>query len=158
MSNRFVAGFLFLDKLGYSANVGLQVVIRQSFFGGKYAMVGPNLNPNPDWWVSVLYKKLISNKVLRLVTPNNFRKIRLYAHCTPEKSLESRVPAVTVYGMNLNNKPVIISIKGYKSTPKTRIFMYALTSDDLQSRYSLFKKKTIKYRCCVLIFRNEIFN
>jgi len=101
-------------------------------------MIGPDLNPNPDWWVSVLYKKFVSNKVLRLVTKNNFGNVRLYAHCTPKKSLVSRVPAVTVYGMNLYNNPVKISIQGYHSTSKTRIFMYALTSDDLQSRYSFF--------------------
>jgi len=121
-------------------------------------MVGPYLNPNPDWWVRVLYKKFISNKVLKLVTSNNFGNIRFYAHCTPEKTLVSRVPAVTVYGINLYMNPVKISIQGYRSSTKTRIFMYALTSDDLQSRYSLLKKKTIKYGCCDLIFRNEIFN
>ncbi|XP_027840652.2 heparanase-like isoform X3 [Aphis gossypii] len=134
ISDRFVAGFLFLDKLGYSASEGLQVVIRQSFFNGHYAMVGPDLNPNAVWWVSVFYKEFVSNKVLKLATINNFGNVRLYAHCTPEKSLVSRVPAVTVFGMNLHNYSVNISIQGYKSTPKITIFMYALTSDDLQSR------------------------
>ncbi|KAE9542850.1 hypothetical protein AGLY_002761 [Aphis glycines] len=134
ISDRFVAGFLFLDKLGYSASEGLQVVIRQSFFNGYYAMVGPDLNPNAVWWVSVFYKEFVSNKVLKLATINNFGNVRLYAHCTPEKSLVSRVPAVTVYGMNLHNYSVNISIQGYRSTPKITIFMYALTSDDLQSR------------------------
>jgi len=138
ISDRFVAGFLFLDKLGYSASEGLQVVIRQSFFNGHYAMVGPDLNPNAVWWVSVFYKEFVSNKVLRLATINNFGNVRLYAHCTPEKSLVSRVPAVTVYGMNLHHYPVNISIQGYRLTPKITIFMYALTSEDLQSRYFLF--------------------
>ncbi|XP_033209706.1 heparanase-like isoform X2 [Belonocnema kinseyi] len=133
ISNRFVAGFLFLDKLGYSASAGLQVVIRQSFFGGNYAMVGSDLTPNPDWWVSVIYKQFVSNRVLKIATVNNFGQVRLYAHCTPEKSLLSKVPAVTVYGMNLFSYPVQIMIQGTQSSPKNAIFLYALTADNLQS-------------------------
>lgn len=135
MSNRFVAGFLFLDKLGYSAKAGLQVVIRQSFFGGYYAMVGNDIKPNPDWWVGVLYKQFVSNKVLELETPNNFGAIRLYVHCTAEKSLINQMPAVTLYGMNLNNYPVNILLEGLKLSYKNSVvFLYALTADTLQSR------------------------
>lgn len=134
MSNRFVGGFLFLDKLGYSASVGLQVIIRQSFFGGNYAMVGADIQPNPDWWISVLYKNFVSNKVLKLQTANNFGTLRLYAHCTAEKSLINKMPAVTVYGMNLNNYPVKILIQGFAASSKSSTFLYTLTADDLQSR------------------------
>ncbi|XP_051162971.1 heparanase-like [Leptopilina boulardi] len=135
MSDRFIAGFLYLDKLGYSASVGHQVVIRQSFFGGNYAMVGPDLNPNPDWWLSVFYKEFVSNKVLKLETPNNFGTLRLYAHCTADKSLINKMPAITVYGMNLNNYPIKILIQGFKSSFKNSvIFLYTLTADNLQSR------------------------
>jgi len=100
LSDRFVAGFLWLDKLGYSARAGLNVVTRQSLFGGDYAMVSPDLVPNPDWWVSVLYKHFVSEKVLKLTTPQ-FDYIRLYMHCTPKKALITGMPAVTIYGMNI---------------------------------------------------------
>lgn len=137
MSDRFVAGFLWLDKLGYSASAGLNVVTRQSLFGGDYAMVSPELTPNPDWWVSVFYKQFVSEKVLKLHTPSNVDYVRLYAHCTPKKSLIARVPAVTIYGMNIDKiaarvyiPELIVQLKKY-----VKILFYSLTADNLQSRY-----------------------
>ncbi|XP_028049551.1 heparanase [Monomorium pharaonis] len=137
LSDRFVAGFLWLDKLGYSAKAGLNVVTRQSLFGGNYAMVSPDLVPNPDWWVSVFYKQFVSEKVLRLVTPDNYGYVRLYAHCTPKKALIARVPAITVYGMNIDKTAAYIDFSNLfaqsKHNKTTKIFYYALTSDHLQS-------------------------
>lgn len=137
MSDRFVAGFLWLDKLGYSASVGLNVVTRQSLFGGDYAMVSSNLLPNPDWWVSVFYKQFVSEKVLRLLTPNNFDYVRLYMHCTPTKALIARVPAVTIYGMNIDKIAVRVDIPELiaQSSKVVKIFFYSLTADHFQSRY-----------------------
>lgn len=136
MSDRFVAGFLWLDKLGYSARAGLNVVTRQSLFGGDYAMVSPNLTPNPDWWVSVFYKQFVSEKVLQLVTPDNFGYVRLYAHCTPKEALFARVPAVTLYGMNINKIAAYVNIPQLfiQSNKTMKILYYSLTADSLQSR------------------------
>ncbi|XP_011155752.1 heparanase isoform X1 [Solenopsis invicta] len=137
LSDRFVAGFLWLDKLGYSAKAGLNVVTRQSLFGGNYAMVSPDLVPNPDWWVSVFYKQFVSEKVLELVTPNNFGYVRLYAHCTPEKALIARVPAITVYGMNIDKTAAYVDLSNLfvrsKMSKTVKIFYYVLTADCLQS-------------------------
>lgn len=137
MSDRYVAGFLWLDKLGYSAATGLAVVVRQSLYGGNYAMVGPDMNPNPDWWVSVMFKQFVSEKVLNLVTTNNFAQLRLYAHCTPESALISRVPAITIYGVNLDQVQVKVSVQVIHSATRrgAKAFSYILTSDHLTSRY-----------------------
>ena len=106
LSDRFVAGFLWLDKLGYSARNGVNVVVRQTLFGGHYAMVAPDLMPNPDWWVSVIYKQFVSEKVLELTPTDKLDRVRLYAHCTPERVLINNVSAVTIYGMNIDKVPV----------------------------------------------------
>lgn len=138
LSDRFVAGFMWLDKLGYSASAGLNVVTRQSLFGGDYAMVSSNLTPNPDWWVSVFYKQFVSEKVLKLhITPDNFGYVRLYAHCTPKEARIARVPAVTIYGMNIDKIAVHIKIPELfvHSGKIVKIFFYSLTADNLQSRY-----------------------
>ncbi|RZC41862.1 heparanase-like, partial [Asbolus verrucosus] len=45
LSNRFIASFLWLDKLGLAAKYGLGVVIRQSIIQGYYALIGYNYNP-----------------------------------------------------------------------------------------------------------------
>lgn len=63
LSDKYVGSFLWLDKLGQCALHNYQVIIRQSFYHGCYAMIGEDLLPNPDFWISVLYKKLVSTKV-----------------------------------------------------------------------------------------------
>ncbi|XP_018313598.1 heparanase isoform X1 [Mycetomoellerius zeteki] len=134
LSDRFIAGFLWLDKLGYSASAGLDVVTRQSLFGGNYAMISPNLAPNPDWWVSVFYKQFVSEKVLKLSRLNNFGYVRLYAHCTSKNALISRVPAITVYGMNMDRTAVFIHIPElFVQNSKTMISYYSLSADHLLS-------------------------
>lgn len=146
MSDRFVAGFLWLDKLGYSASAGLNVVTRQSLFGGDYAMVSPDLTPNPDWWVSVIYKQLVSERVLKLTTSDKLGYVRLYAHCTSQRVLIGRVPAITIYGMNVNKVIAHVNIPELFVQPSktAKILLYSLTADYLQSRYAtsrLHKRK-----------------
>ena len=141
MSDRFVAGFLWLDKLGLSALSDVAVVVRQSFFGGDYAMVGPDLNPNPDWWVSVMYKQLVSQKVLRLIAKKNFENVRLYAHCTPDSWVLAGplTSSITVFGMNLDKVSAKVSVQIIPTSAKINMnfkgFLYILTSDYLKSRY-----------------------
>jgi heparanase 1 len=67
LSDRFVAGYQWLDKLGQSALFNYQIIIRQTFYHGSYALIGEDLYPNPDFWISALYKKLVSNKVIKFV-------------------------------------------------------------------------------------------
>lgn len=134
LSDRFVAGFLWLDKLGYSASAGLNVVTRQSLFGGYYAMVSPDLTPNPDWWVSVFYKQFVSEKVLTLPTSNNFGYVRLYAHCATKEARIAKIPAVTIYGMNIDKVEVRVDIPEVVQSGKiVKILFYSLTADHLQS-------------------------
>ncbi|XP_029282733.1 heparanase, partial [Cottoperca gobio] len=48
LSDTFVAGFMWLDKLGLAARLGLDVVMRQVFIGsGSYHLVDENLDPLP---------------------------------------------------------------------------------------------------------------
>ncbi|XP_050829707.1 heparanase isoform X2 [Serinus canaria] len=48
LSNTYVAGFMWLDKLGLSARQGIDVVMRQVFFGaGTYHLVDANFEPLP---------------------------------------------------------------------------------------------------------------
>ena len=51
ISDRYVAAFLWLDKFV------------KHFFHGCYALIGKDLYPNPDFWISALYKTLVSTKV-----------------------------------------------------------------------------------------------
>ena len=87
-----------MDKLGQSALHNYQVIIRQTFYHGCYAMIGEDLNPNPDFWISALYKRLVSTKVLQVKPESKIMgKLRLYSHCGVINT------SVVVFGLNMEN-------------------------------------------------------
>ena len=65
LSDRFVSGFHYLSKIGLAAEHCHKVLIRQSLYGGYYGMLDPvSHNPLPDYWLTVLFKRLVKNVVL----------------------------------------------------------------------------------------------
>lgn len=100
LSNRFVSGFMWLDKLGLAALNNISVVVRQSFIGGHYGLLDEKtLQPNTAFWVSYIYKKIVGTGVLKLETSCENPSIRLYAHCHKESGLEKK--SFVIFGMNL---------------------------------------------------------
>ncbi|CAI8054362.1 Heparanase [Geodia barretti] len=82
LSDTYVAGFMWLDKLGVAAVVGHKRVFRQDFIGGSYSLLDGDQNPLPDYWLSLLYKKLVGTKVLYIKGSLDYgRNLRSYAHC-----------------------------------------------------------------------------
>jgi heparanase 1 len=47
LSDRYVAGFLWLDKLGMAARLGVDIVVRQSLSGANYGLLDPEMEPMP---------------------------------------------------------------------------------------------------------------
>nr|XP_006816007.1 PREDICTED: heparanase-like [Saccoglossus kowalevskii] len=99
LSDTFVAGFMWLDKLGISSLYGIDVVIRQTFFHGHYALIDDDLNPLPDYWLSVLYKRLVGSKVLSITLHDNSvnsktMRVRVYAHCSVKRIVDLNGVAV----------------------------------------------------------------
>ncbi|XP_062964465.1 heparanase isoform X2 [Cynocephalus volans] len=105
LSNTFVAGFMWLDKLGLSAQMGIEVVMRQAFFGaGNYQLVDGNFEPLPDYWLSLLFKKLVGTKVLMAsVRDPDQSKLRVYLHCTNINHPRYKEGDLTLYALNLHN-------------------------------------------------------
>uniref|UniRef100_A0A8C6UXE2 Heparanase n=1 Tax=Neogobius melanostomus TaxID=47308 RepID=A0A8C6UXE2_9GOBI len=153
LSDTFVAGFMWLDKLSLGAKLGLDVIMRQVFIGsGSYHLVDDNLDPLPDYWLSVLYKRLVGQEVLSLKAFPNFKKfhkrVRLYLHCTNKKRYvplavfmiikwytiftpfqlpSSKNGAVTLIAMNLNHKAARVSVPAYMAS--STVVAFVLESD-----------------------------
>lgn len=138
LSDRFVAGFMWLDKLGLGAKLGLDVVMRQVLIGsGFYHLVDDNLDPLPDYWLSVLYKRLVGQEVLSIEGFFNVarsKRIRLYMHCTNKKSY--RNGAVTLMAMNLNKKAASISLPAHISFSTVEAFVLESNQSGEEGLYS----------------------
>jgi heparanase 1 len=83
VSNGFVAGFLWLDKLGLASLFQTEVVCRQVFAQARYSILGTDNLPNPDYWTSVLWKRLVGNSRVLFVKQglDYDRSVRSYAYC-----------------------------------------------------------------------------
>uniref|UniRef100_A0A8C8R4T4 Heparanase 2 (inactive) n=1 Tax=Pelusios castaneus TaxID=367368 RepID=A0A8C8R4T4_9SAUR len=123
LSDSYAAGFLWLNTLGMLANQGIDVVIRHSFFDhGHNHLVDQNFNPLPDYWLSLLYKRLVGPKVLAVHVAGLQRKprpgrvirdkLRIYAHCTSYHNHNYVRGSITLYIINLHRSRKKIKLVG----------------------------------------------
>ncbi|XP_063291403.1 inactive heparanase-2 [Pelobates fuscus] len=123
LSDTYAAGFLWLNTLGMSANQGIDVVIRHSFFDhGFNHLVDQNFNPLPDYWLSLIFKKLVGPKVLAVHVAGIQRKprpgkvirdkLRIYAHCTSYHNHNYVRGSITLYIINLHRSRKKIKLAG----------------------------------------------
>ena len=107
-SDRFLGGFFWLDKLGLAAKLGHSVVLRQTFYEGKYRLIDKQLYPNPDYWLSLLFKRLVGPGVLETLSGSQY--LRAYCHCTNRNKLPYPKGSVTLFSLNLIKSPVNITV------------------------------------------------
>jgi heparanase 1 len=142
----YVAGVMLLDKLGLSASLGLKLVVRQTFYGFWFALVNEKLEPTPNYWVALMYSRLVGKTVLKVdVKGVDGDKVRVYGHCT--KPGAGRLPngTITLYAMNLDKEPVKLKLGGMLA--QSQIYEYLLTPGDmydLQSTSIRLNGNTIK--------------
>uniref|UniRef100_A0A672J1L7 Heparanase n=1 Tax=Salarias fasciatus TaxID=181472 RepID=A0A672J1L7_SALFA len=128
LSNAFVAGFMWLDKLGLAASRGLQVVMRQALIGpGKYQLVDPNLDPFPDYWLSILHKRLVGRRVLRVEMLSQLgqgERVRVYLHCASKRrQTVHKHGAVVLLSMNLSDEPAVLFLPPSVSSSSVEAFV-----------------------------------
>ncbi|XP_070206582.1 heparanase-like [Littorina saxatilis] len=131
MSDRFVAGFLWLDKLGLSAVMGLQSVIRQTFYGFNYGILDLDLNPNPDFWLTVLYKRIVRGPVFNATSDRS--DVRAYAACANTDNFKAG--SLAFYFLNPNDYPVTFDLPQFDAQT---MLIYALTAGDSGGLLSKF--------------------
>lgn len=126
LSDTARAAFWWLDELGRMAQRGQEVVVRWNLSGADYALLRePGLEPNPDWWTSLLWRRLMGAEVLATESPDP--SLRVYAHC----AASGHSGAVTVLVLNLADAATAVALDGLDPTGSQQ---FLVTAPDLGGR------------------------
>ena len=114
LSETFTAGFWWLDQLGRMAQRGQSVVIRQTLLGSNYGLIDDEtLTPRPDYWTSVLWKRLMGTQVLRVTVAPEDARLRAYAHCAPPPTADrpgSTTSRITLLVINTSPRGAFVAL------------------------------------------------
>lgn len=131
VSDRFVSTLWWLDQLGRVAERGQKVTVRQTLVGSDYGLIdNSTLIPRPDYFASVLWKRLMGQRVLRVVLEGAANKnVNAYAHCGNHPEGDGALTAlvlnsnpyetVVVRFPDMNGKAVIY--RGTQGNPDGRL-------------------------------------
>lgn len=130
VSDTFVSGFWWLDELGRLARRGQAVLVRQTLSGSNYGLIDDDtLEPRPDYWTSVLWRRLVGTSVLDAPAGAD-PLLRVYAHCTRPGAPDARPGAVTLAVVNLDrSSSVSLVLDAFGDTAE----VYELSSPDVAS-------------------------
>jgi heparanase 1 len=127
LSDAYLGGLWWLDQLGLLARKDHAVVVRQTLSGSDYGMIDDQtLEPRPDYWNSLLWKRLMGTRVYATQTSDEpSGKLRIYAHATANDEANS----VTVLAINLDDRrDAIVSFPQFGSRARR---IYTLNAPDL---------------------------
>lgn len=123
VSDRFASTLWWLDELALLAREGVSRVFRQSLIGSDYGLLREKaLEPTPDYFASVLWKRIMGAKVYRArCVPENDRYLRVYAHRNDDGptilaiNLDRKRPATLVTEDNYARKYALTGTEGILS-------------------------------------------
>jgi hypothetical protein len=96
-ASQFVDSFRYTDQLGTLAQKGVKTVMQNTLASSDYGLLDEQtLNPRPNYWVAVLWKRLMGTRVLDPGVQNT-DTVEVFAHCSNEGH-----GAVTVVAMNMD--------------------------------------------------------
>jgi hypothetical protein len=112
VADRFVNSFWYLNTLGRMARAGQQTFVRWTLSGSTYGLVDDaTLEPRPDYWAAVLWRRLMGGVVLAPVESAVEPDLRLFAHCTRN----GRAGEVTVLALNTSRTRTIQLDLGHRA-------------------------------------------
>jgi heparanase len=126
VSDRFISSLWWLDTLGQMALSGHSQVIRQSLIGGDYGLINFQTGePNPDYWATLLWNRLMGEDVYRLQQRGRGSgKLRVYLHSHP---LRPGVLSLLLINLDRNREGVLVRPDSL-SGPEEQ---YVVTADSL---------------------------
>jgi hypothetical protein len=98
-AGQFVDSFRFLNQLGSLAQKNVKVILHQTLVGSDYGLLNEEtLEPTPDYWAALLWKRLMGTVVLDPGTPKD-QSLRIYAHC-----MKGKKGGVSVLALNTDTE------------------------------------------------------
>ena len=120
---RFGSAIWYADAMSAKARAGYAAFCRQDFIGADYGLVNyTSLAPTPDWWLLVLWKRLVGTRVVAVAPPAD-RAIRAYGFCGPTNG------TMTLVLINLASEPKCVGAPGLANKLKQRTH-FAITPSD----------------------------
>jgi heparanase 1 len=127
ISDTFESSLWWTDVLGLMATKGQRVIVRQDLIGSDYSLLDKQtLTPRPDFWASLLWKKLMGSTVFQVNSSDDNPYIRVYAHSTVMQE-----KAVTVVCINMQEKENAID---FVSFDVREAILYQLTATTLNDK------------------------
>ncbi|XP_064603976.1 heparanase-like [Liolophura sinensis] len=102
----YIAGFMWLDKIGMAATHGVSLLARQSF----PSFYDENETPTPEYWLTLLFKRLMGRRVLEVTSTEGNHFFRMYAHCSL-----NHPGGVAFYFLNIYSSDVELTIPSFTS-------------------------------------------
>lgn len=164
-SGTYTATLIWMDKLGATGRFGGSGLMRQSLYGGMYALFDPDtFVPRPTYWVALLFKQLVTSKRVLSVgsdTEAN-RTIRIYARCSawvhPEHDIQPDQRGnhsesvengnVVIFGSNVSPDRQTLAFSGVLAAAPSEVF---LLTGELGGSIVLLNGATMQVRsldCC----------
>lgn len=109
VSDTYTNAIWWIDQLGQLARLDHKVVIRQNLIGADYAMLNDDISARPDYFASLLWKKHMGQQVLNVQITNRNDSIRIYSHCSAEKS------KVALLAINISSEDRKLDLDQFKS-------------------------------------------
>lgn len=126
-SDRFASSLWWVDQLGRIARRGQPIVVRQTLSGGDYGLIDDEtLAPNPDYWASLLWRRLMGTRVLPTQLRTGLGPVSAYAHCTRG---EAAPGSVTLALVNVHpTRPIDVDLPDLG--PEARLYLVRASSPE----------------------------
>jgi len=126
----FLDMFRYADTHARLARGGLDAIFTHALISGSNGVIDEKtLEPNASYWSAVLWRKLMSRRLLDAGT--NEAGFHLYAHC-----LQGTRGGVALLALNMKDRADAIAFRG-------KAGLYALTSPELQGKTVLLNGKPL---------------
>ena len=106
LCGRFGSALWYADAMGAKARAGYAVFARQDFIGADYGLVNyTSLAPTPDYWLLLLWRRLVGTRVLTVQPPADART-RVHAFCGTDNH------TITLVIINIDAVPACLQAPG----------------------------------------------